>query len=81
VEYDAGPRHRAIVGYRPPRRRRESTRFPVTRLRYTPATRTWPLYRRDRHLRFHLSDELTPSPAIGDLRREIDRDPVTIFWG
>jgi hypothetical protein len=26
-------------------------------------------------------DELEPSPDIGDLLREIDRDPIAIFWG
>ena len=46
-----------------------------------PATRTWPLYWRDRHLRFHLYDELGPSPGIGGLLREIDRGPIAIFWG
>jgi hypothetical protein len=46
-----------------------------------PAARTWPLYGRDRHLRFHLSDELEPSPDVGGLLREIDRGPIAIFWG
>ena len=27
------------------------------------------------------SDELELSPDIGDLLREIDRDPIAIFWG
>lgn len=45
-----------------------------------PATRTWPLYRRGRHLRFHLSDEPEPSPDTGDLLREMDCDPIAIFW-
>jgi hypothetical protein len=36
---------------------------------------------RDRHLRFHFYDQLEPPPDIGDLLREIDRDPITIFWG
>ncbi len=31
--------------------------------------------------RFHLSDELEPSPGISDLLREIDRGPIAIFWG
>ena len=60
---------------------REWTRFPIARLRYTQATRTWTLYWRDRHLRFHLYDQLEPSPDIGDLLEEIDRDPIAIFWG
>jgi hypothetical protein len=67
VEYDAGPQHLTIVEYRPPRRRSESTRFLVTRLRYTPATTTWPLCCRDRHLRFHLSrraDQRIPADSM-----------------
>ena len=36
---------------------------------------------RDRNLRFHLYDQLEPSPDIGDLLDEIDRDPTAIFWG
>jgi hypothetical protein len=49
---------------------------PDRRLRYTLATRTRALYWRDRHLRFHRYDQLEPSPDIGDLLREIDRDPT-----
>jgi hypothetical protein len=44
-----------------------------------PVTRTW-LSWRDRHRRFHLVDELEPSPGIGALLREIDRDPIANFW-
>jgi len=57
------------------------TRFPIARLRYTQATRTWTLYWRDRYLRFHLYDQLEPSPDIGDLLEETDREPIAIFWG
>jgi hypothetical protein len=32
--------------------------------------------RRDRHPRFRFYDQLEPSPDIGDLLREIDRDPI-----
>jgi hypothetical protein len=84
VECDSGPRHLTIVECRPPRRQSagsEWTRFPIARLRYTRATRTWALYGRDRNLRFHLCGQLEPSPDIGDLLREIDRDPIAIFWG
>ena len=41
----------------------------------------WTLYWRDRNLRFHRYDQLEPSPDIGNLLREIDRDPIAIFWG
>jgi hypothetical protein len=39
------------------------------------------LYWRDRNLRFHRYDQLEPSPDTGNLRREIDRGPIAIFWG
>jgi hypothetical protein len=84
VECDIGPRQLTIVECRPPWRQDtgpEWTRFPIARLRYTQATTTWTLYWRDRNLRFHLYDQLEPSPDIDDLLREIDRDPTAIFWG
>jgi hypothetical protein len=84
VECDISPRHLTIVECRPPWRPdtgSEWTRLPIARLRYTQATRTWTLYWRDRNLRFHLYDQLEPSPDIGDLLDEIDRDPIAIFWG
>ena len=79
-----GPRHLTIVECRPPWREGtgpEWTRFPIARPRYTQATRTWSLYRRDRNLRFHLYNQLPPSPRVDDLLHEIDRDPTAIFWG
>jgi Protein of unknown function (DUF3024) len=84
VECDIGPRHVTIVECRPPWREgtgSEWTRFPIARFRYAQASRTWALYWRDRNLRFHLYDRIEPSPDIGDLLREIDRDPTAIFWG
>ncbi|MGP0026113.1 MAG: DUF3024 domain-containing protein [Streptosporangiaceae bacterium] len=84
VECDVTPRHLTIVECRPLWRAdmgAEWTRFPIARLRYTKVTRRWSLYWRDRHLRFHLYDRITPSALIDDLLREIDRDPTAIFWG
>lgn len=85
VKCDISPRHLTIVERRPPWRQdaasTEWTQFPIARLRYTKATRTWTLYWRDHNLRFHLYDHLKPSPGIGDLLDEIDRDPTAIFWG
>ena len=84
IECDAGPRHLTIVECRPPWREGtgpEWTRFPIARPCYTQATRTWSLYRRDRNLRFHLYNQLPPSPRVDDLLHEIDRDPTAIFWG
>ena len=84
AECDAGPRHLTIVEYRPPWRQGRWQRMdavpdhpaplhpgPPGPGRFTGGAVT---------LRFHLSDELEPSPDIGGLLREIDRDPITIFW-
>jgi hypothetical protein len=59
----------------------EWTRRPIARLTYTASTRLWTLYWRDRHGRFHLYDQLTPTPKIDDVLAEVDRDPTGIFWG
>lgn len=59
----------------------EWTSFPIARLRYTAAEKSWTLYWRDRNLRFHLDDPLAPSSRVDDLRTEINRDPTRIFWG
>ena len=75
------PDDRRVPAALAPGHRPEWTRFPIARLRYTQATRTWTLYWRDRHLRFHRYDQLQPSPHIDDLLPEIDRDPTAIFWG
>jgi hypothetical protein len=84
VECDIGSRHLTILESRPPWREGTSlewTRFPIARLHYTQAAKTWTLYWRDRNLRFHRYDQLPPSPSIDDLLTEIDRDPTAIFWG
>jgi hypothetical protein len=84
VECDVGLRHLTIVECRPPWRQDagpEWTRLPIARLRYIKATGRWSLYWRDRHLRFHLYDQVAPSPHIDDLLREISSDPTAIFWG
>ncbi len=59
----------------------EWTRFPIARLRYTKAGKTWSLYWRDRNLRFHEYDLISPTARIDELLADIDRDPTGIFWG
>jgi Protein of unknown function (DUF3024) len=84
VECEVGPRYLTIVECRPPWREglgSDWTRSPIARLRYTRADRSWTLYWRDRHSRFHLYDRLAPSPRVEDLFTEIERDPTAIFWG
>lgn len=84
VECEVAPRHLTIVERRPPWRADlgpDWTSFPIARLRYTAANRTWTLYWRDRNLRFHRYDLLAPSARIDDLLAELNRDPTAIFWG
>jgi hypothetical protein len=83
-ELDVDPRSVTIVECRPPWREDlgpEWTRFPIARLRYTKARRSWTLYWRDRNLKFHLYDLVEPTSNIEDLLGEVDRDPTSIFWG
>lgn len=84
IECLVAPRHLTIVERRAPWREDlgpEWTNFPVARLRYTAASKSWTLYWRDRNLRFHLYDLLEPSHPVDDLLNEIARDPTCIFWG
>lgn len=84
IECQVAPRHLTIVERRAPWREDrgpEWTSFPIARLRYTANNKTWTLYWRDRNLRFHLYDLITPSNNVEDLLAEIDDDPICIFWG
>jgi hypothetical protein len=84
MECDIAPRHLTILECRPPWREDfgpEWTRFPIARLRYTKASKTWSLFWRDRNLQFHEYDRVAPSPHTEDLLQEIARDPTAIFWG
>ena len=84
VECQIAPRHLTIIERRAPWREDygpEWTSFPIARLRYTLADKSWTLYWRDRNLRFHLYDPLEPSNRVEDLLSELDRDPTYIFWG
>lgn len=84
VEVDVAERHLTIVECRPPWRAdfgADWTRFPIARLRYTKTTGVWSLYWRDRNLRFHAYDLVSPTASIAELLAELDRDPTAIFWG
>lgn len=84
VECDVAARHLTVVECRPPWKAdvgTEWTRFPIARLRYTKARREWTLYWRDRNGAFHHYDLVAPSPNVGDLLAELERDPTSIFWG
>ena len=72
------PRHLTVVERRAPWREDfgpEWTAFPIARLHYTAADKSWTLYWRDRNLRFHRYKPLAPSQRLQALLAELDRDP------
>jgi hypothetical protein len=82
VECEVGPRHLTIVERRAPWREdygSEWTSFPIARMRYTAASKSWTPNWRDRNLRFHIYKLRAPSSCIDDLLEEVDRDPTCIF--
>jgi hypothetical protein len=81
VDFD-GPRV-TIYEERPPWDGRGDawTRGGVGRFRYSAKDETWTLYWRDRHSKWHLYEDVRPSPTIDRLLSEVDRDPTGIFWG
>jgi hypothetical protein len=84
VECQVAARHLTIVERRAPWREGigpEWTSLPIARLHYTVADNTRTLYWRDGNLRFHLYESLPPSHQIDAMLTEIDRDPLSIFWG
>ncbi|KAA8946833.1 DUF3024 domain-containing protein [Mycobacterium sp.] len=84
VEVDVAERHLTIVECRRSWRAdagAEWIRFPIAGLRYTKTTGMWSLYWRDRNLRFHAYDLVSPTAGVEELLVELDRDPTAIFWG
>jgi hypothetical protein len=59
----------------------EWTRLPVARIRYSKSHRSWTLFWSDQNSEFHVYDLIKPTSDVEALLREIDRDPVSIFWG
>ena len=70
VECQIAPRHLTVVERRAPWREDlgpEWTTFPIARMHY----KAWTLYWRDRNLRFHVYDLLSPLACIDDALAEI----------
>ena len=53
----------------------------VAQFRYDPATSQWQLHWADRNSRWHVYWDLDPSPDFDVLLKEVDDDPMGIFWG
>ena len=57
------------------------TRLPIAQLRYDASAGTWTLYWADRNRRWHRYDHLAPTLQLDELLKEIDQDPLSLFWG
>jgi hypothetical protein len=56
-------------------------RMPTAQFRFDTTELTWTLYWADRNGRWHVYDEIEPSPDLVDLLHEVDADPTSIFFG
>ncbi len=57
------------------------TSMRIAQLRFDAAPGAWTLHWADRNGRWHLYDDVDPSPDVGPILREIEDDPTGIFWG
>jgi Protein of unknown function (DUF3024) len=57
------------------------TRMPIAQLRYDTAAGIWTMYWADRNRRWHRYNYLDPTPQLDNLLKEIDEDPLSMFWG
>ena len=57
------------------------TRLPIAQLRYDASAGTWILYWADPNRRWHRYDHLDPTLQLDELLKEIDQDPLSLFWG
>lgn len=56
-------------------------RLSVAQFRYDPDAKLWTLYCADRNGRWHIYDDVDPSPDLVPLIEEVEADPTGIFWG
>lgn len=56
-------------------------RSPAAQLRFDPDAGEWHLHFADRNSRWHVYDDVDPTPDVAMLLAEIERDPTGIFWG
>jgi hypothetical protein len=57
------------------------THLPIAQLRQDASAGTWILFWADRNRRWHRYDQFHPTPQLDDLLKEIDQDPLSLFWG
>jgi hypothetical protein len=56
------------------------SRMPSAQFRFDPDELAWTLYWADRNGRWHLYDNVVPTPDLTDLLAEVNADPTGIFF-
>ena len=59
----------------------EWTSMPVAQMRYDEKTGKWTLYCAVQKNKWHEYPELEPTKKLDAVLKEIDEDPIRIFWG
>lgn len=57
------------------------SRTPSAQFRYDSEAQVWVLYWPDRNCRWHLYDDMDPTPDLTTLLTEVHTDPTGIFFG
>lgn len=54
--------------------------MPSAQFRFDPGHLVWTLYWADRNGRWHMYNDVTPTPDLADLLAEVNADPTGIFF-
>lgn len=57
------------------------SRAPSAQFRYDIARHVWTLYWADRNCKWHVYDDIDPTPDLVKLLAEVNTDPTGIFFG
>lgn len=59
----------------------KNSRTPVAQFRYDPEKGLWTLYWADEQEKWHLYDQVAPTPDLLSLIHEVDADPSKVLFG
>jgi hypothetical protein len=84
IDVEVGRSTVTLVERRAPWRREYGpawTRSAIASLRYSVKNQGWTLFWMDSNGTWHRYSSDAPTPHVGPLLEEIDRDPRAVFWG
>lgn len=59
----------------------KNSRDSIAQFRYDPEDKVWTLYWADEQEKWHLYDQVEPTPELARLIAEVDADPLGVFFG